>query len=345
MRKIQLNGTIKKLHLRYWKTKIINRLNRVQNVSDDNLRAYLEYCKKHWRVLAVGEVACLRRIQEELIHRTSAAFMNNLNTQKYLDKKGKEHTLLGLFGYYSFSRLKSTKADIDNALCIVNQAKKGNEWDNIAWNPYVFLFMLPLRTCPYCNRQYITPFMQDETSETSEKKMRADLDHFWPKAKYPHFSMSLYNLVPSCKFCNSSLKYTREFTLENLSPYECNYDDYFRFDFDWKDINFSSISIKTDVIDERIRPFLDMFAIEELYKYHANVAQEFIQKRICYPDELLENLLHHFKRCNLYNSIDDLKAVLIGFPPSKDKIDDEALGKLKYDLACEIGFVHSTRKY
>lgn len=175
----------------------------------------------------------------------------------------------------------------------------------------------------------------------SDKKMRPDLNHFWTKNKYPHCSMSLYNLIPSCKFCNSSLKGMKEVSIEVPSPYECNYDDYFRFEIDFGDLNFSSISVKTNILNDVIQPILDMFAIEGVYRYHSNVAQEFVQKRICYSDELLESLLHAFKLYNLYGSIDELRSILVEFSKGREQIDDEALGKLKYDLACEMGFISS----
>ncbi|PEC81952.1 hypothetical protein [Bacillus cereus] len=57
-----------------------------------------------------------------------------------------------------------------------------------------------------------------------------ELDHFLPKHKYPLFSMSAYNLVPSCKICNQSLKGDIEFNYEEFySPFEKGIEDSFHF--------------------------------------------------------------------------------------------------------------------
>ena len=53
-----------------------------------------------------------------------------------------------------------------------------------------------ITTCPYCNRIFIT---------TLEKKsVRPELDHYYPKSVYPYLCLSMYNLVPSCKVCNTA---------------------------------------------------------------------------------------------------------------------------------------------
>lgn len=53
---------------------------------------------------------------------------------------------------------------------------------------------LGLRTCPYCNANY--------TRASAKGRFRADLEHFFPKSKYPYLSVTLYNLFPSCHTCN-----------------------------------------------------------------------------------------------------------------------------------------------
>jgi len=69
--------------------------------------------------------------------------------------------------------------------------------------------------------------------KSAEEKRRGtspELDHFLPKHKYPLFSMSAYNLVPSCKICNQSLKGEIEFNYEEFySPFEEGIEESFRF--------------------------------------------------------------------------------------------------------------------
>lgn len=51
-----------------------------------------------------------------------------------------------------------------------------------------------LRVCPYCGMEIIKP-----TNRTKKQ-----IDHFFPKSKYPFLALSYYNLIPSCDTCNES---------------------------------------------------------------------------------------------------------------------------------------------
>ena len=55
-------------------------------------------------------------------------------------------------------------------------------------------------TCTYCNRQYT--FTVDGPNDES-RKTRPDFDHWFPKSLFPLLSLNIYNLIPSCKICNS----------------------------------------------------------------------------------------------------------------------------------------------
>jgi len=64
--------------------------------------------------------------------------------------------------------------------------------------------------CPYCDRQYITSFFNFSNKKGKLKKTTATIDHFFNKRKYPLFSLSLFNFIPSCHACNSLFKGTNE---------------------------------------------------------------------------------------------------------------------------------------
>lgn len=73
---------------------------------------------------------------------------------------------------------------------------------------------LNIKTCPYCNSQYTLVVKQGET-----KKAKFQFDHFFPKSRYPIFSLSLYNLIPSCASCNLSKKETDFNLTDFVHPY------------------------------------------------------------------------------------------------------------------------------
>lgn len=54
-------------------------------------------------------------------------------------------------------------------------------------------------TCPYCNSHYLEPRINYKSGRIHPGMQ---IDHFYPKEKYGILSMSLFNLVPSCSYCN-----------------------------------------------------------------------------------------------------------------------------------------------
>lgn len=201
------------------------------------------------------------------------------------------------------------------------------------WSPYLFVMMSGIRVCPYCNRQYITPVF------SNSGKMRADLDHFLPKSKYPYFSMSLYNLVPCCKFCNSSLKGKKEFDFADIHPYEESVDDYISFR-----VNplTNKIGIEKKHANERkVDNYLNYFKLETIYNYHQNQANELIEKRLMYADEYIKDLIE--KKQKIFKNKDSMqiKELIIGYVQDKEKINDEAFSKFRRDIAEQLGFIDS----
>lgn len=162
----------------------------------------------------------------------------------------------------------------------------------------MFVFSTEIRTCPYCNRQYITPLL------TFDGQTRGTLDHFVAKSKYPYFSMSLYNLVPVCYSCNSSFKGDSEFDFDDINPYEESMDNYIRFQANMIINKPIHIDINIKKIDKKngIEKYLDTFKLESQYNYHTNQVEELILKKFTYSEKYIEdiknNKLKNFDLCN-----------------------------------------------
>ncbi|WP_313242143.1 hypothetical protein [Stutzerimonas nitrititolerans] len=81
------------------------------------------------------------------------------------------------------------------------------------WNAYTLCRKSKARICPYCNHAYAF------TLQSVNGDFRPTLDHFYFKDEYPHLALTLYNLVPSCSSCNSSLKGEADFySKAHLNP-------------------------------------------------------------------------------------------------------------------------------
>lgn len=81
------------------------------------------------------------------------------------------------------------------------------------YNAYKFLEHLNVNVCPYCDDEYLH---NDLHKENGNSARTSEVDHFFPKSKYPALAMCIYNLVPSGQNCNG-LK--RE-QLVGENPYE-----------------------------------------------------------------------------------------------------------------------------
>jgi hypothetical protein len=55
--------------------------------------------------------------------------------------------------------------------------------------------------CPYCNRTFIK-HVTGKKADGQRVEIKAQLDHFYDKDKYPYLAVSRYNLVPCCPTCN-----------------------------------------------------------------------------------------------------------------------------------------------
>ncbi len=167
---------------------------------------------------------------------------------------------------------------------------------------------LGLKTCPYCNRQYITSWTNKGKGKTT-----ADLDHFYPKSLFPLFALSAFNFIPSCHICNSLMKGDRYF--ETIYPYEDSSENDVEFNIRvkkskprdivdiWlgkgkdslpdirKKCELTINNICTDMSRKKlIDNEIDLFRLEELYKNHLDEAiNVFLILRIYLEEDFYRN--------------------------------------------------------
>lgn len=78
-------------------------------------------------------------------------------------------------------------------------------YKGVGWNAYKLVGSYSLRICPYCHLHHVN-YHSQKAGYPKKLELRPPLDHFLPKSIYPYLAVSLYNLVPSCHQCNSSIK-------------------------------------------------------------------------------------------------------------------------------------------
>lgn len=86
-------------------------------------------------------------------------------------------------------------------------------------------------TCPYCNDNPINIVnISDENNDNKITKAYLEIDHFFPKSRMPFFSLSFYNLIPSCGYCNAYEKRDKDYCITtHVNPYFESFNEIYRF--------------------------------------------------------------------------------------------------------------------
>jgi 5-methylcytosine-specific restriction endonuclease McrA len=124
--------------------------------------------------------------------------------------------------------------------------------------------------CPYCQRSYIGIFDNDN----SKKGYTApDLDHFFPKSKYPFLAATISNLIPACSVCNQRLKGSKD-TYEQCIPnpieIEKSIFDNINFNYCYNMIYIENLEGKTS----EIQNYIEFFKIQEQYSMHTEIVND-----------------------------------------------------------------------
>ncbi|MDX4061351.1 hypothetical protein Q6A90_03135 [Aliarcobacter skirrowii] len=195
---------------------------------------------------------------------------------------------------------------------------------------------LDIKVCPYCNRNYIFNFKKSNSLEAT-----AQLDHFFDKSTYPYFSISIFNLVPSCQTCNQ-----RKSKIQNdiYHPFIEAFNDDVKFKLKLKDSKFyydkNSLEIEKKIIknEKKVNSHIQTFNIDNLYEEHKDIALELIQKAQIYNESYIDELYQKYEGTLFKNREDVLRHITGGFIEDKD-INKRPLSKLIKDISEELDLI------
>ena len=218
------------------------------------------------------------------------------------------------------------------------------------WNAYLFCSGMKVFVCPYCNRQYI--FV---VGSSKDKHARPEIDHFFPKEKYPFLALSFFNFIPSCHSCNHT-KNAKEETI--VYPYKEGFSNDAKFElcisrngtktkiqkhdiFNAKSwVNDLSCFIdynKTTAIVKKISKSIEMFNLEILYKEH-----KIEMENLVFRCQLLYHTLQNLQNWQLQlNSIIgmcnvDAETVIMGSPINIAQNVEFPLRKFNKDITEQL---------
>ncbi|WP_134703795.1 hypothetical protein [Ammoniphilus sp. YIM 78166] len=310
-------------HLRYYKDTFFPELEDLsKNEPDLPVRALYRYLRANIDKVVIGEPSVLNDII--------------LYVEQYYGREvklAKETLKKKLFKYENFRDRKPSKNDPEK------------------WGAYQLVKELKVQVCPYCNRMYTSTIL------TESGKTRPALDHFFDRATYPYLGVSLYNLVPSCNTCNSSLKGKTMFKLDtHLHPYMEGFGDKIKFtiklysgnqknamDFILGKPEKYNIKFKVSEEARQNKAFLKrafnnvkVFKLTELYQTHKDYVSDIIKKSIIYNEDRI-NELYDLYQGTLFSSKEEIKQMIATNYLEENDLDKRALSKLTKDISEELG--------
>jgi len=195
-----------------------------------------------------------------------------------------------------------------------------------------FLNLLGIDTCVYCNRNYTLDL--DKLNNA-----RAELDHWFPKEKYPILALSFYNLIPSCHSCNH-IKHNNapdegwEKALENIShPYLEDKTETFSFSYNLTSIKHPKTVIKST--NRKVKNTINFNKIDMIYETQSDrELKDLIDLRYKYSDNYLDILINH--TFGKLMSKEEAYRMIFGIEINEEDYHRRPFSKFKKDIIDEL---------
>lgn len=196
-----------------------------------------------------------------------------------------------------------------------------------------------LKCCPYCNLFKLDSKIGGLSYEIMH------LDHFYNRALYPYFSVSLYNFIPCCATCNSCYKREKDFfEIKHINPHFESFDSAVKFSFEMinQDI-FSenqSFYICFSAKNSRKLSFqkalncIETFDLVKRYNKEFPTILNIFYSRFLYNQDKIDEIFDLFEECNVKNiSKSDIKKYAYGkFLTNKNDLNQNVFSKIINDI-------------
>ncbi len=210
-----------------------------------------------------------------------------------------------------------------------------------------YLLNSDIRTCVYCNAQSthtIEPLYYNNKKKKKRKKIisKLQLDHFYPKSKYPFLSTSFFNLYPTCANCNLAKGdekalfelYTRG---NDLDVFNFKIEDQSILNY-WLSLDLKKIKINLETKNsELLQNHNELFQIQKVYDSHKDVGEELIWKSKANPKAYRTHLTKTFNKIFPDPSIID--RMIIGNYSKPEETFKRPLAKYTQDIAKQLKII------
>jgi hypothetical protein len=327
MIRIEKNEELAEIHYNFLSPKLEKRIEKILNEDivkkNTYIRDCLLYITDNLKRIIIGDITELQEIIKFFERRYPFSIK-----EKKVNKNVLYEKLYNIFidnGY-------------DKYLCEVYNDKK-EEKD---YHSYEFVKKLGIKTCPYCNRSYIS-YVKNEKKQT-----RPQIDHYYPKSIFPFIACSFYNLIPSCSACNHMKRddnsYEDEKSNKLINPYNVEDKD-FKFSYTLNDLKIMEIFNKKDItfeyessinitLETKYEKNDEYFQLKEIYQNHKDIVIELILKEINYPQSYIKELIN-----NDFGTKEEIYRFLFSNYLKLNDLHKRPLSKLTKDIVEELGII------
>jgi len=174
------------------------------------------------------------------------------------------------------------------------------------------------------------------------------LDHVIDKATYPYLSLSIFNLVPSCYICNSKLKGSKPIGDVSPSSEKFDFHEKVKFKTYFSTNNDKLLIEKQDDVEiylkeyasvSTYKDYIEVFRLNERYRFHRYRVIEMIDKRKRYPDSRIQELANLTGQTPMQVKKDLFGEYLFENDTKDQDLSKRPLAKLTHDIAEELGLI------
>lgn len=205
-----------------------------------------------------------------------------------------------------------------------------------------------LKSCVYCNAQStlaIEKRFYDKKKRRVKKILaKLQLDHFYPKSKYPFLCTSFFNLYPTCANCNLAKGNKKALfelytTSDEMDLFNFKIDDksvlayWVKFELHHLKVRLESITGDVDLLKNHN----ELFQIDSVYDNHKDVAEELILKAKANPQTYRRILEKEFSK--IFPDPTIIDRLLIGNYSKPEELCKRPMSKYTQDIARQLKLI------
>lgn len=239
-------------------------------------------------------------------------------------------------------KLKEKKSNIKNLIL------EALDYKGLRGKFYPSYFQeIGIKTCVYCNASLTVSVDKINNEGKDVVRAKFQVDHFYPKSDFPMFSISLFNLYPSCASCNN----VKNDKMVKFNLYSNNSNELNNSNFQFKLSAYEEAKyllykkgkeIDFEFLEENNLPkdfytFQDTFDIKGIYDTQKDLLSDLVDKSLVYDYNYKKSLNKNFPK--LFLTKEHFERFLLGNYPRIQDIHKRPMSKFMQDIARDLGII------